>query len=451
MSSVKLLLLLFVIAISITTCKKNDTTPPAILHPLIATQPVTNVGTTTATGGGIIQDNGGGAITASGICWSSTNMQPVITDNNIPSTATEGSFTVNITNLNPHTTYYVRAYATNSAGTAYGTVAGFLTGSVNAAPEARNITVFGTMKVGEPIVARYIYFDAENNTENGTTFQWYVANDANGAGATAITNTNDSNFTIRAADQNKYLQIGITPRAASGTTNGTEAKSTWMGPIGAADPTTVTFTYNGQQVTYGIITSALTHRKWLDRNLGAPNTPTGPDDWQNKGDLFQWGRKADGHQLITRGATTPATTAVNGTTTTLATTEITGHSQFIITSSAPFDWINPQNGDLWKQTGGTNNVCPTGWHVPTKTEWEAEQLGTVQDAYNKLNVLKGGIRNFNNGTISATTISGYYWTSTVFTSGTIAAYSFHIGDAFNNGFTVADIQSNGESVRCIKD
>jgi len=445
--------LLCAITIGIAACKKQhtSTSTSGILHPFVTTQAVTNVSYTTATGGGTIQDNGGGTITASGICYSSTNSQPIITDNNIPSTATEGSFTVTLTNLSPSTTYYVRAYATNSAGTAYGTVAGFVTGTINAAPEARNITVFGTMKVAEPIVARYTYFDAENNRENGTSFQWYVANDANGAGATAITNANDSNFTIRTTDQNKYLQIGITPRTTSGTTTGNETKSVWLGPIGAPEPTTVTFNYNGQQVTYGVITSAITHRKWLDRNLGAPNAPTSPDDWQNRGDLFQWGRKADGHQLITRGATTPTTTAVNGTTTTLATTENTGHSLFIITSAIPFDWINPQNADLWKQAGSTNNACPTGWHVPTKTEWEAEQLGTVQDAYNKLKLQTGGIRNFNDGSLSATTISGYYWTSTLLIGATNAVYSFHIGTAFNTGSAIADIPANGESVRCIKD
>lgn len=58
------------------------------------------------------------------------------------------------------------------------------------------------------------------------------------------------------------------------------------------------------------ITSAITHRKWLDRNLGAPSGPSASDDWANYGDLFQRGREVDGHQLIKRASTTISTTAV---------------------------------------------------------------------------------------------------------------------------------------------
>ena len=225
-----------------------------------------------------------------------------------------------------------------------------------------------------------------------------------------------------------------------------------MGPVVAAQPNTVTFTYNGQQVTYGIITSAITNRKWLDRNLGAPASPTGPDDWQNKGDLFQWGRKADGHQLINRAATTPGTTAVNGITATGATSENAPNSLFITVQSVPFDWTTPQNADLWKLTGGINNVCPAGWHVPTTGEWNAEQLGTIQDAYNKLKITTGGLRNFNDGTFIATTLSGYYWTSSVFIGATNGPNSYHLStNTGTTGFASADIPANGESVRCIKD
>lgn len=175
MSFVKFPLLPVALMIGIAACKKNNSsTPPAILHPTVTTRAATNITSTGATVGGTIQDNGGATITASGVCWSSTNTQPVITDNIVSSTATEGSFSVNITNLSSNTTYYARAFATNSAGTAYGTVATFITSILNTPSEARNITVFGAIGVAERIVVRYRYFDAENNPENGTTFQWYV-------------------------------------------------------------------------------------------------------------------------------------------------------------------------------------------------------------------------------------------------------------------------------------
>jgi uncharacterized protein (TIGR02145 family) len=66
-----------------------------------------------------ISSNGGGNITARGVCWS-TNQNPTITESKTIDGSGIGNYTSNITGLTPNTTYYVRAYATNSAGTAYG-------------------------------------------------------------------------------------------------------------------------------------------------------------------------------------------------------------------------------------------------------------------------------------------------------------------------------------------
>jgi hypothetical protein len=322
----------------------------------------------------------------------------------------------------------------------------------NEAPQARNITITGTANVSNTIKARYTYFDAENDPQNGTSFQWYIANDTTGAAITAVSNATDTSYTLQVADQNRFLRVSIIPKSSAGTSPGTEAKSSWIGPVGAPEPTSITFTYNGQMVTYGVITSAATGRKWLDRNLGAPNAPGAFDDWQNKGDLLQWGRKADGHQLINRAATTAGTTGVNGTTTTLATSDNPGHSLFIVTSAAPFDWRNPQNTGLWQVTGGVNNACPTGWHIPSKAEWEAENLGTVQDAYTKLKITTGGTRNFNDGSFSNTVNDGLYWTSSVFTGVSITPYSFNFSSLTGPAYSsTINVPANGLSVRCIKD
>jgi hypothetical protein len=61
-----------------------------------------------------------------------------------------------------------------------------------------------------------------------------------------------------------------------------------------ADSSTVTFIYNGVTETYGIITSPVTGRKWLDRNLGATRVATAFNDRQAYGHLFQWGRLQTG-------------------------------------------------------------------------------------------------------------------------------------------------------------
>lgn len=81
---------------------------------------------TSAVSGGNITNDGGSSITARGVCWS-TSHNPTITDDTTLSGFGTGNFTSNITGLTANVTYYVRAYATNSSGTAYGKEISFVT------------------------------------------------------------------------------------------------------------------------------------------------------------------------------------------------------------------------------------------------------------------------------------------------------------------------------------
>ena len=85
----------------------------------LTTVPATKISTTSAVSGGNISADGGGAITARGICWNTTG-SPTISDNKTNDSSGVGSFVSTLTNLSLNTKYYIRAYATNSAGTAYG-------------------------------------------------------------------------------------------------------------------------------------------------------------------------------------------------------------------------------------------------------------------------------------------------------------------------------------------
>lgn len=85
----------------------------------ITTTTVSNITGTTALSGGNILSDGGAKIIARGVCWSSSP-NPTIIDNKCNDGKGIGSYTSNITGLNPGTTYYIRSYATNSNGTAYG-------------------------------------------------------------------------------------------------------------------------------------------------------------------------------------------------------------------------------------------------------------------------------------------------------------------------------------------
>ena len=100
----------------------------ALNAPTVTTQAATTITTTTATGNGTITSLGiPVSLTDYGICWSSSNATPTTSDSKAGkgATTTTGAFTASLTGLTPGTTYYVRAYATNSAGTSYGSVVTF--------------------------------------------------------------------------------------------------------------------------------------------------------------------------------------------------------------------------------------------------------------------------------------------------------------------------------------
>jgi len=102
------------------SCKKNAEIPELI------TTAVDNIKQTSATSGGNITSDGGARITVHGVCWGK-NQMPTITNSKTADSTSVESFSSVIIGLSPNTRYYVRAYATNSAGTGYGNPLSFTT------------------------------------------------------------------------------------------------------------------------------------------------------------------------------------------------------------------------------------------------------------------------------------------------------------------------------------
>jgi len=194
-------------------------------------------------------------------------------------------------------------------------------------------------------------------------------------------------------------------------------------------------------ITYGTVL-APDGNCWLDRNLGAPNVASSYNDSANYGYLYQWGRGNDGHQLTN-----------SGTTATLSTTDTPGHANFITSSASPDDWRNPQSDTLWQGVSGINNPCPTGFRLPTQTEWATvfvaspEITNYTTAASSVLHLPAAGKRVYDDGTLNLQGSVGFYWSSAPFSVG---AYLL-----FFNSDSVAFIYYNnrafGFSVRCIKD
>jgi len=117
--------------------------------------------------GGSISSDGGNLVTYRGVCWS-TNANPTINDNKILSGTGTGTFTITLSNLNVATTYYVRSFATNSAGTAYGNERVITTSSLTA----------GTTYLGGKIA--YIFQSGDVGFVPGETHGFIIMNHAMG-------------------------------------------------------------------------------------------------------------------------------------------------------------------------------------------------------------------------------------------------------------------------------
>ncbi|GHV01247.1 hypothetical protein FACS1894159_08730 [Bacteroidia bacterium] len=145
---------------------------------------------------------------------------------------------------------------------------------------------------------------------------------------------------------------------------------------------------------------------WLDRNLGAGSVATSLTDYQAYGSLFQWSRKADGHEQVS-WTTSTAGMLVNGITTAgdkSSSRLDAGHSKFIPVTASPYDWASDPssaNNGLWggvllsashmplDDETNANNPCPVGYRVPTAKEFEA--MGRAITGVSGLTV--GGVTN----------------------------------------------------------
>ena len=112
-------------------------TTTLVIPPSLTTNEVKSITSKGAVSGGYITSNGGGAITGKGGCWATTE-NPAISDFKTSDGTAPGSFNSYLTGLSPSTKYYVRAYATNSAGTSYGDQLSFTTASFTENPAILN-------------------------------------------------------------------------------------------------------------------------------------------------------------------------------------------------------------------------------------------------------------------------------------------------------------------------
>ncbi|MBV8325954.1 T9SS type A sorting domain-containing protein [Chryseobacterium sp.] len=212
----------------------------------------------------------------------------------------------------------------------------------------------------------------------------------------------------------------------------------------------VSFTYQGHSVSYTTVRGN-DGKIWLQQNLGSSQVALSMGDDAAFGDLFQWGRWDDGHQL--RNSSTASAPSVN------RPDGLAGNGSFI--TGSPAWWAVIGTGDEWtaksiSDIGKTNGVDPckaigAEWKMPSQTDWagivNAENITVPATAYNShLKLPAGGYRSASDGGFTFVGARGYFWSAD---SGSLGGKYLYVGTIMSNPSAGAS-RGQGASVRCIK-
>ena len=215
---------------------------------------------------------------------------------------------------------------------------------------------------------------------------------------------------------------------------------------------------------YLAVTNPNTGRTWLNNNLGAEyanknssdynpsQQATADNDHLAYGSLFQWGRKADGHELMNWIDPTAGTAKYSETN---VTNDEPSDSLFIKQS----DWRVTPDDTLWASESSANSVCPVGYRLPlnpngvsdSENEWYVE-MSTWSSQNNagsmssNLKLANNGARRYDDAKVYNAMLYGVYWTGSVSQSNALDMY-------FGAFLEYNDIspRASGVAVRCIKD
>lgn len=215
----------------------------------------------------------------------------------------------------------------------------------------------------------------------------------------------------------------------------------------------VRFNYRGQQVSYTTVRAA-DGKVWLQQNLGSAQVAASFDDANSYGDLFQWGRWDDSHQL--RNSATVAAPSAN------SPDGLAGTNAFVVGSGSASWWATNAGSDKWGADSAASvtsaagaDPCKAmgqGWRLPNSAEWVAlvgaEGINNPATAYaSSLKLPAGGYRSNTSGALTFVGQRGYFWSSE--TANTGGKY-LYVGSSIVTPASGGP-RGQGESVRCMKD
>jgi uncharacterized protein (TIGR02145 family) len=498
----------------------------------ITTTAASTITSTGATLGGNVTGDGNATVSECGVVFATTQ-NPTTSNTKVAIGTGTGSFTSNITGLTAGTTYFVRAYATNSQGTAYGSQVTFTTSltlslATVSTTVASNITFFGATLGGNvtndgnaTVIERGVVYATTQNpttvnirisigtgtgsfTSNiagltgGTTYyvRAYAVNSQGTAyGSQESFTTNISTPTVTTASASNITSSGAT--LGGNVTNDGSAAVIERGIVYATteNPTTANTRIsigNGTGSFSSNIAGLIAVKTYYFRAYAINNQGT-----SYGGNLsFTTAPSSDGTITDTDG-NTYATVNIGSQVwmaSNLKTTKfnnglnipnVTDNTAWNNLTNSGYCWYNNDNankntyGALYNwYTVGIGDLCPQGWHVPTRDEWTilTDYLGGAEVAGGKLKEagtshwlspnlgannasgfsgLPGGCRQgtqpfdgFTAGTFSLFGQAALWWCSTKIMSPSALFY----GVVYNYGqFGDGDTYSSaGFSVRCIK-
>lgn len=393
----------------------------------VTTSSITGIGCDNAIGGGNVTSQGNSPVTARGICWS-TSPNPTINDTLTVDGSGTGGFTSQMTNLLPQTTYYVRAYATNTSGTSYGVQKTLTTEECTPATvitsDITNITS-GTATGGGNVT------NGGNSTVTVRGVCWSTSQNPTTNDAHSIETGGIGSFTSAITGLIELTTYFVRAYATNGggTSYGNEVTFSTLAWI-CGDP--LFDERDGQSYA----TVQIGNQCWMAENL-------------NIGIMIQSSMNMSNNGVIEKYCYDNSQTNCN-------------------VYGGLYQWNEMMEYSI---TPGIQGICPTDWHIPTDAEWTTltNYLGGESAAGGKMKEtgfehwappnlgatnssgftgLPGGCRN-PSGYFNSQYIDGYWWSSSRYGSSNTwfrylsCYYSYVTRDRWDHSY--------GFSIRCLKD
>ncbi|UCH14059.1 MAG: hypothetical protein JSV22_13270 [Bacteroidales bacterium] len=318
------------------------TTPQEPGLPVLTTTAAGSITETTALSGGNITDDGGSTITARGVCWS-TSENPTLSDSFTNDGSGTGDFASNITGLSPGTKYYVRAYATNSTGTAYGSAVSFTT------PQEPGLPVLTTTSAGS--ITETTALSGGNITDDGGS----TVTARGVCWSTSENPTISNSFTTDGSGTGSFTSniSGLSP----GTKYYVRAYATNSVGTSYGEPISFVTEWGNTKISdfdgNSYSTVQIGSQIWMAENLKTTH-------YSNGASLVDGTGLAD----------------ISGDYTTKYCFVYADNSANKNTYGLLYTWAAAVNGTSGSNAvpSGIQGVCPAGWHLPSDEEWKELEI-----------------------------------------------------------------------------